>query len=101
MITRVTYGRHNGAYNYCVFVVDEESDLESLPTSVTKGTSNGVTYDYCSVGSKAIVVNLRKLYMLNNANQWKMVINYAAGGGGGGTGEIQVEDDGDGNVSIL
>lgn len=102
MITRSTYGRKNGIYNFSEFVVDTESDISSLPTSVENGESGGVIYPTCAIGSKAFVANARKMFMLNNANEWKLMIDYTAtgGGGGGGGASVNVEDDGEGNVTI-
>lgn len=102
MIKRVFYGAKNGLYNYSKFVVDAAADIANLPTTSAHGSADGETYSPCCAGSIAAVVDERKVYMLNNVDEWKLWGDMTAGGGGGGGGsDWFVTDDGEGNVTIL
>lgn len=58
----------NSGYGVVKLVVDEEKELATLPTHYTPG-------------SKAIMLDTLKVYMLNNQKQWKHVKNTNSGGG--------------------
>lgn len=72
MYTRICYGKRDMSYNYSEFICDYESDIQNLPTSKNKG-KDGVT---CSIGSKALVIDSKKIYILNNSNEWKEFLDY-------------------------
>lgn len=76
MYTEITSGKYNGLSNYREFLIDDESDLINLPTSSSYGFSDGKLVQPCAVGSKAHVINQRKVYILNNKNEWKVLIDY-------------------------
>lgn len=68
----IPFGR--GMY-MCHYVVDEVSDISTLPTSSTKGTGGLIEYDneVCSPGSCAYVVGAEAndtYYMLNCKDEW-------------------------------
>lgn len=77
MFKEIISGRINGLVNHRVFLVDDETDLASLPTN-------------CAAGSKAHVVNQRKVYILNTQGEWKVYVDYTQGGNTYG---IEDEDD--------
>lgn len=66
MITRLKYGGDGLPYNYSEFICDSMDDIENLPTS----SAGGLTYDVCSVGSKAYIVNDSSTHILNNQDEW-------------------------------
>lgn len=67
---RIVYGLQNGAFNYSEFVCDTEEDISKLPTSTKKGILNNKTFEVCSIGSTADVVESGKVYILSNENEW-------------------------------
>lgn len=95
--TQVVSGMNNGSVDYAEFLCDEVADLGSLPTSLGKAGNE------CSVGSKAIVLGNRNIYILSNNNEWVYYKKLDSVGGGGSSegGSIDVASDGNGNVTIL
>ena len=85
MFKEIISGRINGLLNHREFLVDDETDLASLPTN-------------CAAGSKAHVVNQRVVYILNTQGEWKIYLDYTHGGNAQ---VMEVEDDDNGNVSII
>lgn len=63
----------NSGYGVVKLVVDTEADLATLPTHYTPG-------------SRAIVLENAKIYMLSNEKKWTYV--KTGGGGGGDTPDI-------------
>lgn len=76
MYTRSQYGKCNAPYNYSEFILDNENDISFLPTSTSVGHSDGVEVSACSIGSIAYVINQRKVYILNNENVWRLLVDY-------------------------
>lgn len=72
MYTRVCYGKRDMLFNYSEFICDYESDIQNLPTSKKVGTDGVV----CSVGSKALILDTKKLYILTNQDEWKEFLDY-------------------------
>jgi hypothetical protein len=62
------------AYGQKEFVVDLASEISSLPTK-------------CTPGSTAFVIETSQYYMLNNQRQW-VKVNLASGSGTGGGGDL-------------
>lgn len=89
MWKRIGYGKENFPYNYSEFLCDSESDIANLPTSKKDSDAEDGIIPNCSPGSKAIVVETKKVYILNNADEW--VYLYDCGGNGGGGGTISVD----------
>lgn len=72
MYTRICYGKKDMLFNYSEFICDTESDILNLPTS----KRNGTEYATCSPGSKALVLETKKLYVLANNDRWIEVLDY-------------------------
>lgn len=95
--TQIVSGMDNGSVDYAEFLCDAIDDLDFLPTSLGKPGNE------CSVGSKAIVLSNRNIYILSNQNEWVFYKKLDSVGGGGSSegGAIDVVSDGNGNVTIL
>ena len=61
------------------YIVDEVSDIETLPA-------------YIQPGSKAIVANSGDVYLLNNEHKWIKQPTSSGGGSGGGASQEEVEE---------
>lgn len=61
-------------YDYAEFICDTASDISNLPTRDSEFP--------CSVGSKALVLETKDVYMLDNSNEWVLYGNIESGGGG-------------------
>ena len=85
MFKEIISGRTNGLLDHREYLVDDEADLINLPTK-------------CAPGSKAHVVNQRKVYILNTQGEWKVHVDYTQGGNAY---VMEVEDDDSGNVRII
>lgn len=83
---------------YARFICDSEDDISNLPTTSAKGYGLEGDYQEVSPGSVAQIVNLRKVYELNNEDEWRMQVYYGETSGGEG---LDIADDGFGNVSII
>lgn len=55
-----------------VFVLDDISDLEKLPTQTQKGSQDGNTVDndFCGTGSSAFIISTSQSFMLNSKGIW-------------------------------
>ena len=84
------YGKKNGAFNYCEFICDSESDLPDLPTNEKSIKINSSYISNCAIGSKAIITDVRKLYVLNNQNEWVFLFDYNCSGGGSLPEDLQI-----------
>lgn len=62
-------------YNYAEFICDSENDINNLPTKTSEFA--------CSIGSKALVLETKNVYILNNDNEWVLYGNIESSGGGG------------------
>ena len=67
---RLCYGMRDMPFNYSKFICDDTSDIETLPTNITKATV-GDDKATCAIGSEAIVISEKTIYILNTANEWK------------------------------
>lgn len=77
MWTRICYGKRDMPFNYSEFICDTEEDLDNLPTNEKKNV-NGSSTQSCSVGSQATIVQPKKVYVLNNNNEWVLLKDYTA-----------------------
>lgn len=69
--------------NFCVFSIDTESDLNSLPTKSSPGKDILSTIRSCTQGSIAQSAN-GKTYRLNgNTNKWELNSNGSGNNSGG------------------
>lgn len=94
--TQLVSGMDNGSVDYAEFLCDEVADLDNLPNSLGKPGNE------CSVGSKAIVLGNRQIYILSNNNEWVFYRRLdSIGSGSSEGGSIDVTSDGNGNVTIL
>lgn len=82
-IKRIGYGDKYKALDWAEYICDTEADLELLPTVDTDSVVNGAVLPKCSAGSRAIVVESKKVYVLNTEGTWSEYIDYASGGGSG------------------
>lgn len=73
---------------YCLFAIDDASDLSMLPTSVSVGSGDLIKSTRCCIGSLATSSN-GTTYRLNGANEW-VVYTPSGGGGGGGGGGLSI-----------
>ena len=71
----------NYATRYCVFYIDGQSDIESLPTSLTGGKGDLTLSAPCSIGSMARDKD-GKQYTLSGNNEWVPTPSSSGGGGG-------------------
>lgn len=76
MYSRLCYGKRDYPFNYCEFICDSISDLADLPTNEDMGT--GRDKAKCAIGSKAHVLQNKKMYILNNSNEWVEYVDYNA-----------------------
>lgn len=60
-------------YDYAEFICDTASDISNLPTHNSEFP--------CSVGSKALVLETKDVYMLDNNDEWVQYGNIESGGG--------------------
>ena len=72
MYTRICYGKRDTLFNYSEFVCDSVSDIQNLPTSKKHGSE----YATCSPGSKALILENKKLYILSNDDKWVEFLDY-------------------------
>ena len=77
MWTRICYGKQDMPFNYSEFICDTEDDLNNLPTNKKRGVDNS-TVPPCSVGSQATIVEPKKVYILNNNNEWVLLKDYTS-----------------------
>lgn len=68
MFTDICFGMTGKPYLYREFICDGESDIQDLPTEKDK----------IAIGSKALIVDTKKVYILNNAREWKEVLDYTS-----------------------
>lgn len=78
---RILYGLANGTFNFSRFVCDTKDDIDILPTNTNKGYSLNKTYDTCSFGSIADVIETGEIYILSNENVWAYFGKRNGGGG--------------------
>lgn len=67
LFMEIISGRIKGLKDHREFLVDDEADIKNLPTK-------------CAPGSKAHVVNQRRVYILNTQGEWKVYIDYNPNG---------------------
>lgn len=60
MFSVLTWGCNNHDANLTEFLCDDASDISSLPVDGT-----------VAVGSKAVVVSTKQIYILNNNREWE------------------------------
>ena len=66
-------GHNPGASRQVSFLMDSDSDKNSLPTSTSQGTKQGtddVLHMPVGKGSTALSIASGKLFILNSSNQW-------------------------------
>lgn len=68
--------------SFCIFSVENEADLDTLPTNIKKGTVGELAYIVCCCGSKAVKNDDSTTYKLGSDGKWKKTTS--SGGGGGG-----------------
>lgn len=78
--------KRNTATGYCVFYIDGEGDLASLPTDEKAGTGDVALSPPCAIGSIARDVT-GAVYTLNGSGAW---VATSAGGGSGGISEADI-----------
>ena len=69
-------------YNYAEYICDAASDISDLPTQESEFA--------CSIGSKALVLETKDVYILNGNNQWVLYGNIETSGGGLDPSQISV-----------
>ena len=69
----ISANRNRVAYDIKKFIVDLTSDIQTLPTD-------------CSAGSTAFVIEKSSRYMLNNNKQWVKIQSNSGSSSGGGEG---------------
>ena len=88
--------------NRIAFLIDDESDLASLPTTTSSGVpqeGGNVTNEPVDAGSLAYSIATSKKYILNTSDQW---LEFKAPGGGGGSPSPSAANLSDlGDVSIV
>lgn len=89
MFTNICINMTGKPYLYREFICDKESDVPDLPTEKDK----------IAIGSKALIVESKKVYILNNVREWKELLDYTATSSGV-TSSLLATDDGMGNVII-
>ena len=83
-IKRIGYGDKYKALGYSEYICDTESDLDLLPTNKSSKVVDGSVLPKCSAGSRAIVVESKKVYVLNTDGVWSEFIDHSGAGGGSG-----------------
>lgn len=73
------------ATRYCLFGIDDDNDLDMLPTSIRCGSGDLILSTTCAVGSIARASD-GKSYILTGENKW---IEYKCSGGGGDDPDIE------------
>lgn len=83
MFTDICFGANGKSHLYREFICDYESDIQDLPTDREK----------ISVGSKALIVETKKVYILNNVREWKEISGYNSSGSSGIDADIATVDE--------
>lgn len=73
---------NSSADNYARFICDAESDIATLPNELETSDAND-DHRTCGIGSRAIVIETKEEWILNNENEWKILGSVTGGGGGG------------------
>lgn len=88
MFVQVAWSKIGKPYNYAEYLCDSDSDITNLPTN-EKGK--------CAIGSIAMVVDSKNVYVLNAQNEWMLLYNYSSGSdsgssAGGGSSSADIEE---------
>jgi len=62
-----------GSRRQMTFLMDSDSDVASLPTSVAAGIQQGqdiISCRPCGIGSRALSIGSGNIFLLNSQNQW-------------------------------
>lgn len=77
-IKRIGYGDKYKSLDWAEYICDTDDDLELLPTIDTDSAVDGALLPKCSAGSRAIVIESKKVCILNTNGVWAEYIDYAA-----------------------
>lgn len=92
----------NYATQFCLFYIDNNSDIESLPTSKRSGKNELSLSTPCRAGSKARDVT-GKQYVLNGYDEWVVFTTSSGSGVGSGSDvdfDIQIATEGEVNSML-
>lgn len=83
--------------NRICFLIDDETDLEYLPTTssygdINRAGGNNVTIEPVDAGSMAHSIATSKKYILNSSDSWMEFKSPNGGGGGGGSDVTNLSD---------
>lgn len=81
----------NYTNRYCLFVIDDENDIELLPTSTSSGKLDLSMSTPCAMGSRANCIANGNQYILNGANSWVIYNGFINSGSEGDSGTSQNE----------
>lgn len=76
---------------YCAFSIDNENDLELLPTTKQSGKGMLKSSTPCIAGSVAKSIE-GKRYIINSNDEWKTVTSIPGSGASSGVGGEGIED---------